>query len=169
VLEIKDRRYTERYGDDRVEVSEILDVDPGNREATRIADIMQVEAFEPSQFDCVIFAQTLQLIREPERALETLRYILKPGGVLLLTCPGITRIASKGPAAAWYWSFTALSLEMLLANRFGRENVAIGAHGNVFAASCFLWGIAQEEITPAELEYQDARYPVILTACARKN
>jgi len=168
VLEVKDRRYTERFGADRVSASEVLDIRPENSAATIVADIMQAGAIEAGRFDCVIFTQTLQFVREPKRALDTLHTILKPGGVLLLTCPGITPIAITGPAAEWYWSFTPVSLEMLLSERFGPESVIQEAQGNVFAASCFLWGIAQEEISSEELDHHDARYPVILTACARK-
>lgn len=169
VLEIKNRDYTERFGGERVGASEILDIDPTNEDATIVADIMQPSAFVPNQFDCIIFTQVLQLIREPARALETLHYILKPGGVLLITCPGITRIETKGPAAEWYWSFTPLSLGMVLENAFGRKDIAVASCGNVFAASCFLWGMAEEEIESDELDYQDPRFPVVLTACVTKD
>ena len=40
--------------------------------------------------------------------------------------------------------------------------------GNVYAAVCFLEGLALEEVEVAKLEVLDASYPVIVTVRARK-
>jgi len=168
VLEIKDRNYTEQFGGDRVDVSEILAIDADNREATLIADITRRDGLSPDRFDCVIFTQTLQWTPEPEAALRNLHYILKPGGTLLLTSPGISKIQTTGPDGKWYWSFTPLSLEMMLEGIFTKDKVTVTSNGNVFAASCFLWGISVEEIEQSELDHFDPEYPVLLTASASK-
>ena len=168
VLEIKDRYYTEQFGSSRVISSDVLDIDPDNTEATIIADITRRDGLSPDCYDCIIFTQTLQLIPEPEAALRNLHYILQPGGHLLLTSPGITKIQTTGPESQWYWSFTSLSLEMLLAKKFDQDKVSVVSYGNVFTATCFLWGIALEEIEREELDYKDQNYPLVLTVCATK-
>lgn len=169
VLEIKDRSYTEQFGGARVSKSDVLDIDPKNLGATHIADITETGSLEPDQFDCVIFTQTLQFIDKPKAALQTLYKALKPQGSLLITCPGITRIEQKSRDGGWFWSFTPLSLGMLLCETFGSAHFSVSSHGNVFAATCFLWGISVEEISLAELDHQDPDYPVLLTAVATKD
>jgi hypothetical protein len=42
------------------------------------------------------------------------------------------------------------------------------AFGNVFAATCFLEGIAVEEITAAELDVRDPNYDVLIAIRAQK-
>ena len=66
----------------------------------------------------------------------------------------------------WYWTFTPQSLDMLLESSFGRERVCIKSYGNVFSATCFLWGIAMEEIKREELDWNDPDYPLLLTVRA---
>jgi hypothetical protein len=51
---------------------------------------------------------------------------------------------------------------------FGAVNVAVETRGNVFAAVCFLEGLALEELDAAKLEVLDAAYPIIVTVHARK-
>ena len=46
------------------------------------------------RFDCVICTQTLHVIYEVEGAVRTLHRMLKPGGVALVTVPGITQAAA---------------------------------------------------------------------------
>ncbi|MCW8926488.1 MAG: class I SAM-dependent methyltransferase, partial [Xanthomonadales bacterium] len=153
---------------DKVKQSHVLDIDKNNRQATIIADISQKQNFPAEQFDCIIFTQTLQFIADPQAAIDSLHHMLKPGGRLLLTCPGITRVQTVGPEKNWYWSFTPVSLERLLMKRFRPETVDIHAHGNVFAATCFLWGVAMEEVDQKELNYVDPNYPLIVSASAKK-
>jgi hypothetical protein len=52
---------------------------------------------------------------------------------------------------------------------FGEKGVQVEAYGNVFAATCFLEGIAVEDITTAELNVRDPRYDVLITIRAQKS
>src|SRR5678815_5493895 len=79
VLEIGDRGYTRRFGGDRVTRSDVYDL-PGNDGA----------ALPPAAFDCMIVTQTLLFVFDVRRALSNLRDALAPGGVLLVTVPGIS-------------------------------------------------------------------------------
>src|SRR5690606_675442 len=90
VLEIGDNTYTLRFGGDRVSISDVLHVDEGHAGATITADLTSAEHIPGDQFDCIVFTQTLQFIFDASAALRTLHRILRPGGVLLCTVPGIT-------------------------------------------------------------------------------
>ena len=93
---------------------------------------------------------------------------LKPGGVLLLTCPGISQVDRGEWGATWFWSITENAAERMFGDVFGAANVAVETRGNVYAAVCFLEGLALEEVEAAKLEVLDASYPVIVTVRARK-
>ena len=69
--------------------------------------------------------------------------ILKPGGVALVTVPGISQVEWS---ESWHWSFTLLSARQMFSEVFGEANVRARAYGNVLAATSFLWGIAVEEL-----------------------
>jgi hypothetical protein len=100
-------------------------------------------------------------------ALSTLRRILKPGGVLLATFPGITQIDHFDWGGSWYWAFTALSARRLFGEVFP-ANLEIETHGNVLAATAFLQGIALEELRKDELDHNDPDYQIIITVKAIK-
>ena len=102
-------------------------------------------------------------------AVATSCRILKPGGVLLLTVPGISQL-SRYDRERWgdYWRFTPQSVQRLLAECFGPANVVVRAYGNVRSAAALLDGRAAHELRPEELDYLDENYPVIIAARAAK-
>jgi SAM-dependent methyltransferase len=167
VLEIKDRAYTERFGGDRVETSDVLDVDAGNRIATLVDDLTTGERLPADAFDCIVLTQTLHLVFDVHAAARTLHRILKPGGVLLLTVPGLTPIP-RHEAASWYWSFSDRSAERLFGSTFDGGDVEVRTYGNVLAATAFLYGLAEHELRDAELDANDPDYPVTITVRAVK-
>jgi SAM-dependent methyltransferase len=116
-------------------------------------------------FDCVILTQTLHLVTDPPAALRSIARALIPGGTLLLTTPGITRVEW---GESWYWSFTSLSLRKLLLDAFGPAHLELESHGNVHAATGFLHGLAVEETEQGRLDHVDLSYPVVLTARVRR-
>lgn len=168
-LEIGDDSYTRQFGGDRVTMRDILHVHEGNPKATIISDLSSSEGIPSDAFDCAIITQTLHLIFEPVTALRTLHRILKPGGVLLATVPGITPMSVDEWSTTWYWSFTRSSVRRMCASVFGEKAVQVAAYGNVFAATCFLEGIAVEDVTTAELDVRDPSYDVLITIHAQKS
>jgi glycosyltransferase involved in cell wall biosynthesis len=169
VLEIQDNAYTRRFGGDRVTRSDVLHAVEGNREATIVADLTCADHLASRAFDCVILTQTLQFIYDVHAALKTVYRILRPGGVLFVTCPGISQI-SRNDYDRWgdYWRFTTLSVQRLLEKAFPPANVRVEAYGNVLAATAFLQGLATQEFRPTELDYSDPDYQVLITARAVK-
>ena len=59
------------------------------------------------------------------RSAETLHRILKPGGVLLATFPGITRTSLSEWPGSWYWGLTSSSAKRLFGEVFQPYNVAV--------------------------------------------
>ncbi len=166
VLEVADRRYTTRFGADRVQQSDILHVKPGNPDATIIADLTDADHIPSHLFDCIILTQTLQYIFDPQSAIRTLKRILKPQGVLLVTVPGIAQI-TRWDMEQWgeYWRFTTLSAQRLFAEAFPLECVKVESYGNVLSTIARLHGILATELRPEELDYRDPDYDVII--CVR--
>jgi SAM-dependent methyltransferase len=162
VVEIGDDTYTVQFGARGV-VRDILHVNESNPKATIIADLAKPDAIRNEMFDCAIITQTLHLIFEPQVALKNLYRALKPGGILLATVPGITPLSIDEWSKTWYWSFTRHSVMRLVADVFGASAVEVEAYGNVFAATCFLEGVAVEEVTPAELDVRDPDFDVLIS------
>jgi hypothetical protein len=168
VLEIGDNEYTLRFGENRITQSDILHIDKNNPKATFIGDLTHNPQLPDNSFDCIILTETLQLIDDFEKALETCHRILKPGGTLLITVPGITNIAHDEWGKYWMWSFTDKSITRLLAEFFPKENIIVEAFGNVFVAMAFLYGMGLPELNKEQLDYTDPHYQVKITGIAIK-
>jgi SAM-dependent methyltransferase len=162
VLEVGDNRYTRGLGKNRVTSSDVLHYGEGNRLATIIADLTKADHIDSNRFDCVICIQTLQYIYHLESAVRTMHRILKPGGVLLATFPGITSMGDKRWIDSWCWSMTSLSARKLFQDVFPEANLVVEHFGNLLAATSFLQGLAAEELQPEELEHCDPAYPLII-------
>jgi glycosyltransferase involved in cell wall biosynthesis len=168
VLEVGDDSYTRRFGGARVTRSDVLHVHAGNARATFVGDLTDAATLPENAFDCIVFTQTLQLIYDVRLAIARLHRALAPGGVALVTAPGISQIDRGEWGASWYWSFTPAALERLFGEVFGRGEVLVEHHGNVFAATAFLQGLALEDVDMGKLDPLDKAYPVIVAVRARK-
>jgi SAM-dependent methyltransferase len=168
VLEVGDDSYARRFGGDRYSACDVLDVSEGNPKATLVADLTSAEHVPSNRFDCIILTQTLHHIYDTRAALETLRRIMNPGGVLLATFPGISRMSHREWPGSWYWGFTSYSARRLFAEAFPGADVLVESHGNVLTASAFLYGIAAEDMRQDELDFRDPDYEVSITARVRK-
>lgn len=169
VLEIANNTYTRRYGGNRVTRSDVLHAARGNPHATLIGDLASAEHVASNSFDCIICTQTIQVIPDAEAAVRTLYRILKPGGVLLATVPGISKIY-QDTKHDWgdHWHFTARSSRWLFEKVFSPPQVSVTAHGNVLAAVAFLHGLAADEFEQRELDVCDPNYQVSITIRAVK-
>lgn len=167
VLEIGDNEYTLKFGSG-VTQSDILHVNTNNPIATIIGDLTSAPQIPDNTFDCVILTQTLHLIYDYKAALQTIQRILKPGGALLMTNPGITPIDQGDWKETWYWSFTDQAIKKLLSEYFIKEKIQVEPFGNVYAATTFLFGMGLPEVTIDKLKYNDPQFQVIITAVAEK-
>lgn len=182
VLEVGEDTYTRRFGvlPDSPEAArvkpegfvtgiDVLHADSSNPRATIVGDLSDGENLPSDTFDCVICLQTLLFIYDVHAAIRTLHRILRPGGVLLATVPGISQICRRD-YDRWgdYWRFTSLSVRRLFEEVFPSENVTVEAHGNVLVAIAFLQGIALEELRQEELDLHDPNYQVNISVRAVK-
>ncbi|MEH2367735.1 methyltransferase domain-containing protein [Nostoc sp.] len=167
VLEIGDNYYTQQFGGDRVTKSDVLHVQD-NPNATIIADLTDAEHIPSNTFDSFVLVQTLQLIYEVRLALKTTYRIMKPGGVVLATFPGITPLKDEEWNNCWCWNFTALSAQRLFEEVFPKENIQVETHGNALAATAFLQGLVVQDIPKGKLDYHDRSYEVTITVRAVK-
>lgn len=169
VLEVAENSYTLRFGGEHVTHSDVLHYVSGNPRATIVADLTDADHIPSNTFDCIILTQTLQFIYNVGAAIRTLHRILKPGGVLLMTCHGISQI-SRFDMGNWgeYWRFTTLSVQKLCSEVFPGDHVTVHAYGNVLTAAAFLYGLTAGELHQEELDYRDPDYELILGVRATK-
>lgn len=166
VLEVKDSRYTDWFGS-AVSGRDVVDIDGSNSNATIVADLARPQSIPDCQFDCFILTQTLQFLDDLPAAVHHIYRILRPGGVLLATAPGISRV-ERSYANIDYWRFTPASCRLVFSDAFGPEKVTVQSYGNVLSAMAFLTGMAREELTTKELAVHDPYFPVILGVRAIK-
>jgi SAM-dependent methyltransferase len=169
VLEVADETYSHQFGGTQVTQFDVLHAVAGNPQATLIGDLSTGEGIPGDSFDCMILTQTLHVIYDVHNTVVQMHRALTPGGVLLLTAPGISQI-SRYDMDRWgdFWRFTDLSIQRLFTEVFGTGNVTVEVYGNVFAAVAFLHGIASHELKHAELDYRDRDYQVTLGVRAVK-
>jgi SAM-dependent methyltransferase len=176
VLEVGEDSYTRRFGrfggpgPAAVERVDVLHADESNPAATIVGDLASGEGIPSETFDCVICTQTLLLIYDVRAAVATLHRILRPGGVVLATVPGISQIC-RPDVDLWgdYWRFTTRSARLLFEEVFPPEGVRVEAYGNVLTSVAFLRGLAAEELKEHELEVRDPDYELLITIRAEKS
>jgi SAM-dependent methyltransferase len=168
VLEIGDSSYTRRFGGDGVTRRDVLNIEAGHPETTIVGDLAAADHIPSDSFDCLVITQTLHLIYDLRAAVANLHRILRPGGTLLTTFPGITPLSSDRWAETWYWALTPLSAARLFGDVFGPENVEVTAHGNVLTSVAFLEGLAARELRREELDVHDPQFPMLITVKATR-
>jgi SAM-dependent methyltransferase len=169
VLEVGDRGYTQSYGGDRVSRSDVLHVTSGNPDATIVGDLATGKGIPEGAFDCMILTQTLHVIYDVHSAVKTIHRLLRPGGVALVTIPGITPI-SRFDADQWgdFWRMTPAACKRLFAEAFSPDAVEVEAFGNVRLAAAYLYGLAAEEIPASAFFASDPDYPLLICIRAKR-
>ena len=162
-LEVADNKYTLQFGAGQVTQSDVLHAVTGNPQATVVGDLATGDGMPQAAFDCIILTQTLQFIYAIKETIVQIYKSLRPGGVALITVPGISQI-SRYDMDRWgdYWRFTDASARQLFVDVFGAENVTVTTYGNVLAGCAFLHGVATHELRVEELDYHDPDYQVII-------
>ena len=169
VLEMGDPTYIRKFGKG-VTQEDVLNYVEGNPNATIVADLTDAPHIPDNTFDCIIITQTLQMIFEVDKAIKTLHRILKPGGVVLCTSHGMTRVARREGVDDWgeYWHFTTQSKRRLFRAVFPRDNVAVSTVGNIFTCICNLHGLGASEIDQTELDSHDPNFEMLVLVRAVK-
>jgi SAM-dependent methyltransferase len=169
VLELGTDDLTRRFGGANVAQTDVLHVEDAGPPVTIVGDLTTGAGLDSDLFDCALVTQTLHFIYDVHAVVRTLHRILKPGGVALVTVPGISKISPED-MKRWgqYWTFTSLSARRLFEEAFQAEGITVEAQGNVLAATAFLMGLAVEELTEAELDHVDQYYETLVGVRAQK-
>lgn len=168
-LELGDATYIKRFGTGVSQI-DVLHVVAGNPEATIIADLTDAAHIPSDAFDCIIFTQALQMIYDMKAAMRTLYRILRPGGVILMTTHGTSKIARRLGRDDWgeYWRLTAQGVKALVSDVAPDADLSVKSYGNVLSAAAFLYGLAAEDLERGELDAVDEDFEVVLGATIRK-
>ena len=169
VLEVAENHYTLRFGGDKVTRSDILHVAAGTPGATIIGNLATGEGIPEAAFDCIILTQVLFCIFDLPSVVRTIFKSLAPGGVVLITEPGISQIA-RYDMEQWgdCWRFTSCSASKLFSQVFPPDHVMVETRGNVLSSIAFLHGLLATELTRDELDYQDPDYQMSVLIKATK-
>ena len=164
VLEVAESTYTQWYGDGDVTSSDVLH-HAGNEDSTLVGDLTTGAGLPERAYDCFICTQTLPFIYDVRAAVQGINRVLKPGGTVLATVPGMSQV-SREDKRDWgdWWRFTSQGTERLFREAF--DDVEVEAHGNVLAAAAFLYAYSAEELTDQELAHRDPDYELLITVRA---
>jgi hypothetical protein len=164
VLEIQVAGYAPRYGTGIVRV-DTVDID-AKYSPTYVCDLAASDDVIPSSsYDCVLLPNALGFLRDIEGALRQALRIVRPGGTILASMGCFVPLIPDGPD---YWRLSADGWREVTGRVWAGHDVDVAAHGNCLAAVAAMLGLAHEELTPAELDVPDFRYPVLVTVRCRK-
>jgi SAM-dependent methyltransferase len=130
----------------------VLHVHDRNPAATIVANLADAPQIADETFDCIVLTQTLHVIYDISGAVATIHRILRPGGVVLATFPGISQLSDDEWSRTWSWALGSGLARRLFASRFDEGRVTVDTYGSSLAAVAFLQGLATEELTSAQLD-----------------
>jgi SAM-dependent methyltransferase len=161
-MEFGDTFYLDKFGGEGLRQKDAFSVvaAPG---VTIVGDLVGDGPLPVEAFDCIVCTQTLQMIVDMPAAVRRLHSMLKPGGVLLVTSHGISKIGRHLDTDKWgeYWRITQAGGRALFRDHFAGSSEVVG-YGNVLSAISTLHGLAATELTKEELDHADRDYDVIV-------
>jgi SAM-dependent methyltransferase len=168
VLEIGDDTYASDFSSKDLDQVDVLDPSGENPRANVIADLTDAPQIPSNTYDCVICTQTLLLIYDLRAAIRTIHRILKPGGTLLATVPGISPATPEMATWGDHWRLTSVSARRLLEELFDPLTTTIETYGNVLASAAFLYGLSAQDLRREELDTRDPKYEFLIAIKAVK-
>lgn len=168
VMEIASNSYIRKFGGKKVDKEIILHVKGWGNNAVK-GNLETGEGLSENMVDCLICTQTLQYIYDIKKTAKNIYKILKPGGVALITVPGIKSL-SEYDNNNWgeKWSFTECSMKLSFEDVFNKDNVIVESYGNVKIAIAYLYGLCCEDLSDEDFLYNDKQYPFLITVRVKK-
>ena len=157
VLEIQLPGYTEKYGHDLTASHTVDVVTTFNPTPSYHVDLAHADGVIPdASYDC--------FLRDLEGCLRQARRVVRPGGVILASSGCHIPLTPDTPD---YWHLSGDGWREITSRVWPDCEVEVTQHGNCLAATAAMMGLAAEELTPAELDARDPRYPVQVTIACR--
>jgi hypothetical protein len=112
----------------------------------------------------VLLPNALPHFRELDLALAHIARVIRPGGAILASAAGLLPLTGDVPD---YWRFSPDGWRERLASSWPGTSIEVVGHGNCLAVVGAQLGLALEELTEAELNVRDPRFPVLITIAWR--
>jgi hypothetical protein len=164
VLEIQTGDTARRYGRSLQRV-DTLDINGSHRPTYHCDLAASGDVVPDGTYDCFLMPSTLPFLRDLDQALVHALRVLKPGGVILAPTPVLGQIDTSAPD---YWRLNIDGWQRVADRVWPSATVTIAGYGNCLAATAAIMGLAAEELTPAELDAPDPRFPVLAGIRCRK-
>lgn len=168
VLEIEDNSYTKAYGSHDA-VSMVMDVSSQLPGVDFLANLETGEGIREKLADCFICTQTLMYLYDTKAVAENIYRLLKPGGVVLLTCNGISQNSRRCMdhyGCTFNYNMDAFKKMFDEPGKF--EILSMGSYGNVKTVCAHLSGLCQEDLREEDFNVNDKYYPLIVYAAVRR-
>jgi hypothetical protein len=163
VLEVQTNDHTARFGRGVIS-AHTFDIVP-DFAPTFLCDISHCANVIPTRsYDCLLLPNALPHFRELDLALAQIARIVRPGGAILASAAGLLPLTGDAPD---YWRFSPDGWRERLAASWPGMTIEVAGHGNCLAAVAAQFGLALEELTEAELNVCDPRFPVLITIAGR--
>jgi SAM-dependent methyltransferase len=163
VLEIQAPGYVNKYGT-HVTLKDSIDINPAMN-PTYLCDLSTADVVPSDRYDCFLLPNTLSFLRDIRGCMRHMLRVVKPGGVVLAATAAMGPLQGDGMD---FWRMSAEGWRALAADVWEGHDYQVEGHGNCLAVVAAMLGLAQEELTQDELEYQDDRYPSLVTLYCRK-
>ena len=163
VLEIQTPYIGTRFGQ---AVRRVDSIDIAPRFApTYLCDLAAADDVIPSDaYDCFVLPQTFHYFRDLDTALRQALRVVRPGGHILATCAAIGQLDT----VTEYWRMSPEGWREAGTRAWPGCDISLQVYGNCLAATAAIQGLAAEELTPAELDVYDERWPVVIGIRCRK-
>jgi SAM-dependent methyltransferase len=163
VLEIQAPGYVDKYGRN-VRLKHSIDFNAAMN-PTYVCDLAAADVVPSDRYDCFLLPNTLHALRDIRNCMRHMLRVVKPGGVVLAATAAMGPLETGGMD---FWRMSAQGWQQLAADVWAGHDYRIEGHGNCLAVVAAMLGLAQEELAREELEYQDDRYPALVTLYCRK-
>jgi SAM-dependent methyltransferase len=155
-----EKRNRELYGFTQATEYRVLDL-PGLSDDIA-GDVSNRNTLSESSLDSIVMFNVLEHCEHPQTVVDNIHHWLKPGGKAFVLVPTAQKIH---PAPRDYWRPLPHGLDSLFKGFSGRE---IRTYGNIATVIASFHGVAAEELTREELEFNHPDYPVTSCITAQK-